>query len=82
MISSLLIVYKLLSEFRKGQIVPYNDYGLSLCDTAKKLSSHHSSIDVFLKNYEKTGNYHSKKGHSHKRKIIAPEDTKIVGVAK
>ena len=40
---------KQLSKFEKGQIVAYNNHGQSLCDIAKKLNCHHSSIDVFLK---------------------------------
>ena len=47
---------KQLSEFEKGQIVAYNDYGLSFYDIAKEFNWYHSSIDVFLKNYKKTGN--------------------------
>ena len=49
MISSLLMAYKWLSEFEKGQIMAYNDCGLSFHDTAKKLNCYHSSIDIFLK---------------------------------
>ena len=43
---------KQLSEFEKGQIVAYNDFGLSLCDMAKKLNHHHLSIHVFLRKLE------------------------------
>ena len=47
------------SEFEKGQIVAYNHYGLSLCNIAKKLICHHSSIDVFLR----SANRHLKSVH-------------------
>ena len=55
---------KQLSEFEKGQIAAYNDCELSLCDIAKKLNRYHYSIDVFLKNYKKTGNYPQKERSS------------------
>ena len=45
------MVNKQLSEFEKDQIVAYSDCELTLCDIAKKLNHHHSSVYVFLKNY-------------------------------
>ena len=50
-----------LSEFKKGQIVDYNDCNLSLCDITKKFNHHCSSIDIFFQNYEKTKDYQKKK---------------------
>ena len=50
-ISSLLMACKRLFEFEKGQIVAYNECGLSLWNIANKLNHQHSSTDVFLKNY-------------------------------
>ena len=82
MISPLLMVSKQLFEFENGQIVAYNDCGLLLYDIAKKLNWYHSSIDVFLKNCNKTRNYHQKEDHSHKRKNTALEDTKIIWLIK
>ena len=49
MIAILLMASKQLSEFEKGEIIVYNDCGHSLCEIAKKLDDHHSSLDVFLK---------------------------------
>ena len=69
---------KQFTEFGKGQIVAYNDCELPFQRIAKKLNYLHSSIDVFLKNYKKTGNYHQKRGYGLKREITASEDPKIV----
>ena len=66
---------KQLSEFEKGQIVAYNDSGLWFNGIIKKLN-HYSLIDVFYKNFKKTGNYYQKESCGHQRKSI--EDPKIV----
>ena len=63
-------------QFEKGQIVTYNDCGLSLCDIANKLNYHHLSIDVFLKKIIIIKlNYHQIESCGHKRKTA--EDTKF-----
>ena len=51
---------KQLSNFEKDPIVTYNDHGWLLCDIVRKLNHHHSSIDVFLKNYLKKWKLSSK----------------------
>ena len=63
--------YKLLPKLEKGKFMTYSDYGLGLRDITWKLSHHHSPINVFLKNFEKTGNYHQKEGYDCKRKNTA-----------
>ena len=69
---------KQLCEFEKGQIVAYNHSGISLSNIAKKLSCHHSTINIFLKN-KKTGNYHRKEDCDYKKKKPSlSEDRKIV----
>ena len=81
MINPLLMVSKQLSEFEKGQIMAYDDCGLSLSNIAKKFDYRHLSIDVFLKNYKETGNYYQKEACDCKRKTTTSEDTKIVWAA-
>ena len=48
----------------------YYDMRLSLYNIAQKLNCYHSSINVFLKNYKKIGNYQQKDGCGCKRKIL------------
>ena len=73
---------KQLSEFEKGPIVAYNDYGLLLCNIAKKLNYNYSLIDIFLKNYKETRNHHKKEDFDCKRKATVSEDTKILRITK
>ena len=40
---------------------------------AKKLNHHHSSVDVFLKDNKKTGNYHKKKSRGYKKKATSSD---------
>ena len=70
MISPLLMAFKQLCEFKKGQIMAYYDCELLLGDITKKLNCHHSSIDVFLKTYKKTRNYHQKEYLTTKEKPL------------
>ena len=79
MISSLLMENKHLSECEKEQIVAYSNCRQSLHDIAEKLNQHHSLIDVFFKNYKKTGNDDRKEECcGRKTKTTAFGDTKIV----
>ena len=61
MISTLLIAS--CPSLKKVKIVAYDDYGLWLHHFAK-------TLNVFLKNYKKTGNYHQKEGCGHNRKTL------------
>ena len=70
MINLLRIASKQFSEFEKDKIMACNDCRQSLCDIAKKLNHHHSSINILLKNYKKTGNFYQTEGQDNKRKII------------
>ena len=70
MISPSPMSCKQLSEFEKGQIPLYNDCELTFSDIAKKLHCHHLSIDVFLKNCKKTGNYPQKKFLAAREKLL------------
>ena len=76
MISTFLMASKQLFEFEKGQIVAYNDCGLSLHSIAKKLNHHHWSIDVFLKLIRKLEMIIKKKVVAAREKPTATEDTK------
>ena len=58
---------KQLSEFEKGQIVVYNDCGLSLRDIAKKFNHRHSLDDIFQSNYQKIGKYRQKREWKQQR---------------
>ena len=48
-------------KLEKNLIVSYND-----CDDANKVNWNYFLINVFLKNYKKTGNYHQKKSKTTK----------------
>ena len=71
---------KQLSVSEKIQIVLYNDCRLSLRDNASKLYHYHVSIYIFLKDYEESGNYHSKEGCDRKRKATASELFNILNI--
>ncbi len=47
-----------------------------------KLERNHTSVGTFLKNYEKTGDYHQKSGRGRKRVTTASTDDKIVRAVK
>ena len=70
---------KQLSEFEKEQIMAYNDYGRWFFDIAKKLNCHHSLINIFLKNYKETRNYHQKEDCGHQRKNASPDSNGLIG---
>ena len=55
---------------------------VSLCDIAKKLNSHHSSIDVLLENHQKTRNYYEKEGRGRRRNTTASKDKEIIRATK
>ena len=59
MIRSLLMAWKQSSDFENYQIVAYDHCESSLCDITKKLNSHYSLINIFLKNFKKSGNFPS-----------------------
>ena len=74
--------YKQLSEFEKGQIVAYDDCGLSLREIGRKLGRDHGGIGKFLKKYKETGNHLRQRGSGRKRATTASEDKKIIRAAK
>lgn len=71
-----------LTDFQKGQIVAYDDCGLSGRQIAVKIGKSQQAIAEFLKNFKATGNYNRKTGSGRKKQTTNIDDQNILETAK
>ena len=67
-----------LTDFEKGQIIAWNEKGMSCRQIAKKLKRNHTCISRFVKRFTATKEYSRRPGTGRKRKTTDRDDRYIV----
>ena len=67
-----------LTHFEKGQIIAWNETGMSCRQIAKKLKRNDTCISRFVKRFKATKEYSRRSGSGRKRKTTDRDDRYIV----